>query len=125
MSRSISASGSERGTASATAILASRDGRDTPILVEEYRRDPNLLKALLEAHRWAEALRDGVPLNRVAHDAGHHDALIRTRGQFAFLAPKIQHAIRDGALPPELTLKRIPRHPIPLDWDDQARMFGI
>ena len=87
--------------------------------------DPVLARALLEAHRWAGALRAGTPLGQVAHDTGRHEVIIRTRGQLAFLAPKIQVAIRDGTLPPEMTLKRILRRPIPLDWDAQARMFEM
>ncbi len=87
--------------------------------------DQILLKALSEAHRWAGALQGGIALTQVARDAGHHDVLIRVRGQLAFLAPRIQIAIRDGTLSPELTLKRLLRHPVPLDWDEQARHFGI
>lgn len=51
----------------------------------------------------------------IAHKAGHHDAFIRTRASLAFLFPKIQRAICDGTLPPELTLHRILQRPIPLD----------
>jgi len=87
--------------------------------------DPVLARALLEAHRWAGALRAGTPLGQVARDTGRHEVIIRTRGQLAFLAPKIQVAIRDGTLPPEMTLKRILRRPIPLDWDAQARIFCV
>ncbi len=87
--------------------------------------DRVLLKALREAHRWADALRSGTAVTKIARDEGRNDALIRSRGQLAFLAPKIQIAILDGTLPPELTLKRILRQPIPLDWDKQARLFGV
>ena len=47
------------------------------------------------------------------------------RAQLAFLAPAIQKAILDGRQPPELTLEKIIRKPIPLDWDMQARIYGF
>ena len=53
------------------------------------------------------------------------DAFIRTRAPLAFLSPRIQIAIRDGTAPPELTLHRIVQRPIPLDWQEQERLYGI
>ncbi|MDU8944353.1 recombinase family protein [Ovoidimarina sediminis] len=87
--------------------------------------DPVLLRTLADAHRWAAALRTGTPISEVARTAGHHDAFIRTRGSLAFLSPKIQVAMRDGTLPPELTLRRLLKLPISLDWQEQERIFGI
>ncbi len=52
-------------------------------------------------------------------------SLIRQRGKLAFLSPKIQIAIRDGTLPQHLTLKQVLRRPIPLDWRQQERIFGV
>lgn len=91
----------------------------------EPEPDPVLLRTLADAHRWIAALRSGTPLAAVAHDAGHHDAFIRTRAPLAFLSPRIQVAIRDGTMPPELTLHRILQRPIPLDWQAQERLYGI
>jgi hypothetical protein len=87
--------------------------------------DPVLLRTLRDAHRWVASLRDGVPLATIARNAGHHDPYIRTRGQLAFLSPKIQAAIRDGTLPSNVTLKRILAAPVPLDWDQQEKMYGV
>ncbi|WP_109467876.1 recombinase family protein [Albibacillus kandeliae] len=87
--------------------------------------DHTLIRTLASAHDWAAALRQGAPLSNVARDAGHHGAFIRTRGQLAFLSPKIQRAIRDGRLPPEITLKRFMAQPIPLDWDAQEKRLGV
>ncbi|MCV2866790.1 hypothetical protein [Defluviimonas sp. WL0075] len=93
----------------------------------EAAPDPNpvLLRTLVDAHRWTAALRKGTPLATIARNAGHHDVFIRTRAPLAFLSPKLQHAIGDGTLPPELTLHRILRRPIPLDWQNQERLYGI
>ena len=78
-------------------------------------RDSDLLRHLFET----------TVARCIARDTAHHDAFIRTRGQLAFLSPKIQIAIRDGTLPPEVTLKRMLRRPILLDWITQERMFGL
>ena len=87
--------------------------------------DPILLRTLAGAHRWVAALRRGTPLARIAHGSGHHDALIRTRAPLAFLSPKMQLAVRDGTLPPEITLHRIMQRPIPLDWQEQERLYAL
>jgi hypothetical protein len=87
--------------------------------------DPVLLRTLLDAHRWVANLRDGVPLATIARHADHHDPYIRTRGQLAFLSPKIQAAIRDGTLPSNVTLKRILAAPVSLDWDKQEKVYGV
>ena len=50
---------------------------------------------------------------------------IRTVARLAFLAPKIQTAILAGQQPPELTLEKIIRKSIPLDWDRQLASFGL
>ena len=89
------------------------------------RPDPVLTEPLREAQRQMGGHTVGTPISEVARTAGHHDAFIRTRGSLAFLSPKIQVAMRDGTLPPELTLRRLMRHPIPLDWQEQERIFGI
>jgi hypothetical protein len=87
--------------------------------------DPALRKALADAHRWAKALRGGTPLHEIARAAGHHDAHIRTRAPLAFLSPRIQRAILDGTQPVGLTLERLVRQTLPLDWSDQERFCGL
>ena len=91
----------------------------------EPEPDPVLLRTLSDAHRWVACLRSGTPISKVARHARHKDAFIRTRGQLSFLSPRIQAAVRDGMLPPELTLRRILRRPIPLDWSEQERLYGL
>lgn len=50
---------------------------------------------------------------------------VRLRATLAFLSPRIQAAIVEGTQPPELTLERIVRAGIPLDWTQQERLFGF
>lgn len=87
--------------------------------------DPVLLRTLLDAHRWTANLKDGIPLGDIARAAGHHEVYIRTRGQLAFLSPKIQRAIKDGTLCPEITLRHFANRILPLDWQDQERLCGL
>jgi len=78
-----------------------------------------------DAHAWVAELRTGKPLSGIAAATTHSDPYIRTRAQLAFLSPAIQHAILDGRQPPDLTLERIVRKPIPLDWDKQEKLYGF
>ena len=87
--------------------------------------DPVLKAALAQAHRWASAIKSGSPLQEVARGAGHHESLVRTRPPLAFLSPKIQRAILDGTQPVDLTLERLVRQTLPLDWQDQERLCGF
>jgi len=87
--------------------------------------DPVLLRSLLDAHRWAAALRPGASLTTLAHSAGHLPHHIRTRTALAFLSPKVQAAILVGSQPPELCLDRLVRQVLPLDWQAQERLCGI
>ena len=104
-----------------------RRGNEAKLVLATPRPDPDpvLLRTLADAHRWVAALRAGTPLSRIAREAGHHEPFIRTRAPLAFLSPRVQAAIRDGTHPPELTLRRILRRPIPLDWQEQERLYGI
>ena len=84
-----------------------------------------LLRALSQAHVWTTELRSGKPLGQIAVATRHSESYIRTRSQLAFLSPTIQCAILEGRQPTDLTLERIIRKPVPLDWDDQARSYGF
>lgn len=89
------------------------------------KSDPVLRDVLGKAHRWAQALKAGTPLHEIARAAGHHDALVRTRTPFAFLSPKIQRAIFADTQPVDLTLERLVRQTLPLDWQEQERLCGF
>jgi hypothetical protein len=70
-------------------------------------------------------LRNGRPIGEIAAGTGHAESYIRTRSQLAFLSPEIQGAILEGRQPTNLTLERIIRKPVPLDWVAQARLYGF
>jgi DNA invertase Pin-like site-specific DNA recombinase len=104
-----------------------RRGVEGKIVVGDREPEPDrtLLRALSRAHAWVADLRTGKPLSGIAAATTHSDPYIRTRAQLAFLSPAIQHAILDGRQPPDLTLERIIRKPVPLDWDAQAKLYGF
>lgn len=94
-------------------------GQPTP------RPDPILLKALAAAHRWMLDLQSGATLREVASKAGLDEAVVRKRGQLAFLSPRIQAALLSGTQPCSLTLERMIQDPPPLNWSDQERLNGF
>ncbi len=110
-----------------SSVRLRRRGIEAKLVIGDLQPEPDpvLMRTLWNAHRWAHALQNGTPLTTIASDASCTDAFIRTRGQLAFLSPKIQIAIIEGTLSPEITLKRMMNQPVPLDWTTQERMFGL
>ena len=104
-----------------------RRGVEGKIVAGDHEPEPDrtMLRALARAHIWTADLRRGKSLSDIAAATSHSESYVRTRAQLAFLAPKIQKAILVGSQPPELTLEKIIRKPIPLDWDVQARIYGF
>ncbi|MBT8456467.1 MAG: recombinase family protein, partial [Alphaproteobacteria bacterium] len=104
-----------------------RRGVEGKIIVGDRAPQPDrtLLRALARAHTWVADLHGGKPLSDIAAATAHSESYIRTRSQLAFLSPAIQGAILDGRQPIDLTLERIIRKPVPLDWDNQARVYGF
>lgn len=104
-----------------------RRGVEGKIVVGDRAPNPDrtLLRALAQAHDWVADLRKGRPLGDIAASTGHSESYIRTRAQLAYLAPAIQGAILEGRQPVGLSLERIIRKPVPLDWDAQTRLYGF
>lgn len=109
------------------AFALRRRGVEGKIVVGDREPEPDqtLLRALACAHDWTADLLQGKPLSKIAARTSHSESYIRTRAQLAFLSPVIQQAILEGRQPPALTLERIVRKPIPLDWDRQAKYYGF
>ncbi|WP_170603411.1 hypothetical protein [Ruegeria arenilitoris] len=104
-----------------------RRGVEGKVIVGDRAPQPDrtLLRSLARAHTWVAALRSGQPLSEIAFAAGHTISYIRSRSRLAFLSPEIQRAILEGQQPTDLTLERIIRKPMPLDWEEQARVYGF
>jgi site-specific DNA recombinase len=95
--------------------------------VRRARRDPVLIGALRQSHRIAAAFgwraADGSLAGQGAMTPS--STYERRLCRLAFMAPDIQTAIMEGRQPPSLTLDRIIKSPIPLDWAQQRRQFEI
>lgn len=87
--------------------------------------DATLIRALRNAHRWAEALKSGAPLGRLAAAEKVAERYLARILHLAGLSPRIQVAILDGTQPAELTLERLAKVQLPLDWTAQERLLGF
>ncbi|MFY0690455.1 MAG: hypothetical protein JXR14_00880 [Paracoccaceae bacterium] len=96
-------------------------------LVKKFQR----LKTLKYNHNLPRSLprsnadQPASSLTDIAAATSHSESYVRTRAQLAFLAPEIQKEILEGRQPPDLTLERIVRKPIPLEWDAQVKLYGF
>jgi site-specific DNA recombinase len=80
------------------------------------RRDPVLIRALRAAHAMLDHDRHGFPVLSKVPTPRYERRLAR----LAFLSPALQAAIIEGRQPPTLTLEKIVRGDVPLDWQEQA-----
>jgi hypothetical protein len=109
------------------AFALRRRGVETRIIAGETVPAPDkiLQRTLAEAHLWARALRAGTSLTEIARKTGRSEPYIRTRIPLAFLAPKLQAAILEGRQPVQLSVAQLIRDDIPMDWNEQVRLFQI
>jgi DNA invertase Pin-like site-specific DNA recombinase len=86
--------------------------------------DRPLIAALKRAHR--ELAIHGIACGSPSANArGMADPYLRRITRLAFLAPDIQHAILTGRQPPGVTLKRLTRVELPLDWEAQRKQLAF
>jgi DNA invertase Pin-like site-specific DNA recombinase len=110
-----------------TDLARKRRGVETRLISGQTEPNPDatLLRLLAKAHRWCREMRQGTRLTEIAAREGHSESYIRTRAPLACLSPKIQAAILAGAQPADLSLERIVRSGIPLDWAEQEAKFSF
>ncbi len=104
-----------------------RRGAERKLLAgaREATSDPALRKALTDAHRWAGALRNGNSPSPNCPDRWTSRCPSPDTHAAGFPLPRNQRAILDGTQPVELTLERLVRQTLPLDWADQERLYGL
>ncbi|OUS06975.1 hypothetical protein A9Q96_08385 [Rhodobacterales bacterium 52_120_T64] len=85
--------------------------------------DATLIRTLARAHSWLARIKSGDPISAIAKSEATSESFIRTRLPLALLSPKIQKAIMTGALPPELTLSKFTKSPLPIDWIEQETLY--
>lgn len=86
-----------------------------------------LLKAVARAYRWREGILSGDSPKRTltAKHLGLHEEYLRRVLGCAFLAPDIVEAILDGHYPTNLSVKKMSRRHLPLDWAEQRLQMGF
>ncbi|UPK33593.1 recombinase family protein [Bradyrhizobium sp. 186] len=88
----------------------------------EINSDPKLLKAIVRAHAWLNALtRDRqITIEQLATSAGYNPKVVRQSLRFAFLAPEVMTAALHGHTTP--LVKQVPKL-LPLSWREQQLLL--
>jgi len=88
--------------------------------------DPAFATALTRAEVWKKKLLSGevATVDQIALSEKVTPAYARRLVKLAFLAPDLKAAILDGRQPRGLTLQFVSTQDIPLDWDQQRRLYG-
>jgi hypothetical protein len=104
-----------------------RRGVEMKIVAGQRRPAPDatLIRALRNAHHWADRIRTGTSLSVLARTESLSERYIARIIHLEGLSPKIQDSIVRGGQPVDLTLQTLLRTSLPLDWDTQERQFGI
>ena len=89
-------------------------------------RDPSLIKAVVRGKEWAKRLLsgEGKSPGDLAREVGVTRQYLTRLVRYAFLAPDITEAILAGTQSARITVESL-REPIPLDWSEQRRLFGL
>ena len=124
---------SERDEGCEVAVAIRLKRRQGAILIEapqagalpKARIDRALVRAVCLARRWAEQLANGEAASTKELAARHGLCNHYTMKllPLAWLAPDLTAAILDGRQPPAITLAGLTRQPLPMDWDEQRRLF--
>ena len=110
-----------------TAFTCRRRGMETKIIAGDQAPEPDqtLIRALRNAHRWANKLKSGTPIKQIAADNACSGSYARRVIPLSTLSPELQEAILSGSQPEDLTLETLIRTHIPLDWAAQEIRFGL
>ncbi len=104
-----------------------RRGQEMKLVTNAVEAAPDdaLVDGLRRAHRWAERLKSGEALGRIATSHKGSERYTSRIIALATLAPDIQHAILAGLQPADLTLSKLVKRDLPLDWQTQREMLGF
>ena len=109
------------------AFLERKRGVETILILgaETPNRDETMIRAVARAHAWLADWKAGSSFSDIAEKIGWTTSPLRQRLKLAFLSPVITQAILDGRQPADLSLEKLLRTDLPLDWDRQAKMLGF
>lgn len=103
-----------------------RRGNEARIIYggQSTKTDPVLIRAIAKAHHYLDEIKAGERIIDIATREGTDKTNIRRRLELAFLSPKLVEMILKGEQPTELTLDRLMKADIPMDWNEQERFIG-
>ena len=103
--------------------IRNRRGRTSVQLAKEPETcfDKVMIAALRRAHALIQLDDRRLPVLHRAPASFYECRLVR----MAFLAPDLQTAILEGRQPAHLKLEQLIERPIPIDWDEQRRIFQL
>ena len=107
------------------AVIVMPDG-SRAIERREALIDNAMVKLLARGHRWHRKLFDGThaSIEDMAKSENISPSFVSRILRLAYLSPTVIEAILDGKYPAQLTMKDL-MEPFPMEWDAQARHFGI
>ena len=88
--------------------------------------DNAMVKLIARGHRWHRQLFDGThaSIADIAKSENINPSFVSRVLRLAYLSPTLVEAILDGKYPAHLTMKDL-MGPFPMEWERQARHFGI
>ena len=87
--------------------------------------DQTLIRNIVAAQKWFEAIRQGKTIEQIAKDAELTKPRILQMMDHAFLAPDIVKKIAAGKQPVGLTSEWLQRNALPIDWQEQRQVIAI
>tara|TARA_B100000678_G_scaffold291620_1_gene309905 strand:- start:3518 stop:5122 length:1605 start_codon:yes stop_codon:yes gene_type:complete len=104
-----------------------RRGNEARIVYGGQKTKPDLvlIRAIAKAHYYLDAVKAGERIIDIAKREGTDKTNIRRRLELAFLSPKLVEMILEGEQPTELTLDRLIRADIPMDWKEQNAIIRL
>ena len=102
-----------------------------PLVLGNYEKrevDQVLLCAVARAHKWFLSLTSGEMKSfaEIASKEGVDKSYVSRIIPLAFLSPQLIETIMEGRQPVNLTLEKLTKQiKIPLNWQEQHKLFGI
>ncbi|MEL6745024.1 MAG: recombinase family protein, partial [Pseudomonadota bacterium] len=87
--------------------------------------DPVLIANIARARDWLSDIHQGRSIADIAQAENRSIRQVQRHLEFAFLSPKIIQSITEGTQPPEITSRQLLSTALPMDWDEQHRLFGM
>ena len=87
--------------------------------------EPNhvLIRAIVTAQAWVDEIKAGRSMSDIMQAYQIPEGMIWKRIRIAFLSPKLLHAIVEGTTNRDLSIKKLTKHDLPVEWSEQEALF--